>query len=76
MTAQLEAIVENGLLRPLDRLPFLDQQRVWVRVEPVEAHDVQRWLFQVVQHQQSVIQRGPQLPDSTLDIAEDRLRGL
>lgn len=76
MTAQLEAIVENGVLRPLDQLPFLDQQHVWVRVEPLEAHDVQQWLTRVTQHQQSVLQRVPRLPDSTPDIAEDRLRGL
>lgn len=74
MTAQLEAIVENGLLRPLDRLPFFDQQHVWVRVEALEDHDVQQWLTGVMQHQQSVLLRVPHLPDSTSDIAEDRLR--
>ena len=76
MTAQLEAIVENGVLRPLDRLPFVDQQHVWIRVEPLEAYDVRQWLMKVVQHQQSVLNRMLPLPDSTPDIAEDRLRGL
>lgn len=76
ITAQLEAIVENGVLRPLDRLPFAEQQHVWVRVEPLEAHDVRRWLAQVVRHQKAVLDRQPPLPDSSQDIAEDRLRGI
>lgn len=76
MTAQLEAIVENGVLRPLDRLPFADQQHVWVRVEPLEAHDIRKWLTQVLRHQQTVLDRQPLLTDSTKDIAEDRLRDL
>ncbi len=76
MTAQLEAIVENGVLRPLNRLPFADQQHVWVRVEPLEAHDVRQWLTQVLRHQQMVLDRSPPLSDSTAEIAEDRLRDL
>ena len=76
MTTQLEAIVENGALRPLTRLPFADQQHVWIRVELLKTRDVADWLENVTRHQVSVLGRVGTLPDSTVDIAEDRCRDL
>ena len=76
MTTQLEAIVEDGVLRPLTRLPFADQQHVWILVEPLETRDVADWLENVARHQVSVLTRVGTLPDSTVDIAEDRSRDL
>ena len=76
MTTQLEAIVEDGLLRPLTRLPFADQQHVWIRVESLETRDVADWLENVTRHQVSVLERVGTLPDITVDIAEDRCRDL
>ncbi len=74
MPSSVEAIVENGLLRPLQRLPFAEQQHVWVHVEPIGSPNVDAWLALVEQHQLSVVNRVGNLPDSTLDIAEDRAR--
>ena len=74
MMAHLEAIVENGLLRPMQRLPFAEHQRVWVRVEPIGSRDVTGWLASVERHQHAVLTRCGVLPDSTSDIAEDRMR--
>lgn len=74
MTSTVEAIFENGLLRPLQRLPFAEQQHVWVRVEPIGSPDLESWLALVAQHQQSVLSRIGVLPDSTFEIAEDRRR--
>ena len=76
MTTPLEAIVEDGMLRPLARLPFADQQHVWILVEPLETRDVADWLENVARHQVSVLTRVGTLPDSTVDIAEDRSRDL
>ena len=76
MTTQLEAIVEDGVLRPLARLPFADQQHVWIRVEPLQTWDVANWLENVAWHQVSVLTRVGTLPDSTVDITEDRSRDL
>ena len=76
MTTQLEAIVEDGVLRPLTRLPFADQQHVWIRVELLKTRDVADWLENVARHQVSVLTRVGTLPDSTVDITEDRCRDL
>ena len=76
MTTQWEAIFEDGVLRPLERLPFADRQHVWIRVEPLETRDVADWLRNVSRHQVSVLARVGTLPDSTLSIAEDRCRDL
>ena len=74
MTTTMEAVVENGLLRPLQNLPFADRERVMIRVERIESPDVAGWLAAVDRHQKSVLDREGILPDSTLDIAEDRMR--
>ena len=34
MTIRVEAIVENGLLRPLERMPLYDQERVTLTIYP------------------------------------------
>ena len=33
MTVSVEAIYENGVLRPLEPLPFVDNERVWITVD-------------------------------------------
>lgn len=47
MRTAIEAIYENGMLRPLEPLALAEHARVLVSVEPVEA-DVERaeWLAQ------------------------------
>ena len=74
MTKFVDAIVENGMLRPLQQLPFAEQQRVRVRVETIASANVSEWLATVEKHQRSVIQRVGTLPDTTEDISNDRNR--
>ena len=50
------------------------EQHVWVNVEPIGPPNIDAWLALVEQHRQSVLIRVGILPDSTLDIAEDRVR--
>ena len=45
MTAEMTATVENGLLKPDIALPFPDQTRVKLTIEPVESenHSLAAW---------------------------------
>jgi predicted DNA-binding antitoxin AbrB/MazE fold protein len=80
MSAPVEAVFENGLLRPLVPLPLVNNQRVWIRVEPQPQSQEERlrnfneWLKGVEQLQAEFLSKHPPLPDSTLDIAADRRR--
>jgi predicted DNA-binding antitoxin AbrB/MazE fold protein len=80
MSVPVEAVFENGLLRPLTPLPFANQQRVWIRVEPQPQSQAERlrefneWLKGVEEHQAAYLANHPPLPDSTPDIAADRRR--
>lgn len=38
----IEAIVEHGALRPLQRLPLAEQQRVWVTIVSAEEFSAQQ----------------------------------
>lgn len=44
MTKTLEAVYENGLLRPLEPLPLEEHQRVTVTIADATPAPVERWL--------------------------------
>ncbi len=71
---QVEAIYHNGVFKPLQNVGLLENQRVRLSIEPVEAGDAQAWLARVRQRQQRIIAERGYFPDSSLDIAEDRRR--
>jgi predicted DNA-binding antitoxin AbrB/MazE fold protein len=70
----VEAIYQNGVFRPLDEVQLPIDQRVRLRVEPVRQTDVRAWLDAVEKWQREFVARRGYLPDSTYDIAEDRMR--
>ncbi len=80
MSTPVEAVFENGLLRPLTPLTLHENQHVWIRVEPQPQSREERrrefnaWLQQVESHHAQFLAKHPPLPDSTLDIAADRRR--
>lgn len=43
MTAEMMATVENGILKPDAALPFPDQTRVKLTIEPIES-EIQAWV--------------------------------
>ncbi len=46
MSTQVEAVYENGVLRPLGPLPLSDQQRVTVTVDvPSDSHDASHYIL-------------------------------
>jgi predicted DNA-binding antitoxin AbrB/MazE fold protein len=46
MSTAIDAIYENGLLRPLGPLPFAENTRVHLSVEPVSDPERAAWLSQ------------------------------
>jgi predicted DNA-binding antitoxin AbrB/MazE fold protein len=72
--SQVEAIYQNGVFKPLKDLGLPENQRVRLSVQLLQGGDVQDWLARVQErHQQFIAERG-HLPDSAIDIAEDRRR--
>lgn len=72
----IEAIYQGGVFKPEGAVHLRENQRVRLSVEPAEAKDWSTWLEEVKRAQQAVLDRraGIPLPDSTADIAEDRMR--
>ena len=71
---QIEAIYRDGAFQPLVPIHLLENQRVRLTVQPLDASDVEGWLADVRRRQQKMIEKHGFLPDSAPDIAADRLR--
>ena len=71
---QLEAVYRNGAFEPLDPTNLPENQRVRLTVEEVELSDAQEWLARARRRHAQMIAENRILPDSTPDIAADRLR--
>jgi predicted DNA-binding antitoxin AbrB/MazE fold protein len=75
--SQIEAIYQNGVFKPLTAVTLRENERVRLSIEPVARQDIMAWLADVQKHrQQIIVRRGGYLPDSTPDIAEDRMRDI
>ena len=74
--SQIEAIYRHGVFEPLEPVDFKEEQRVRLSIEPAEKEAIDAWLERVrALHEQILSRRGGEpLPDSTPEIAEDRLR--
>lgn len=71
---EVDAIYQNGVFKPLTEPGLSENQRVRLRVQPMDVRDIRAWLTAVQERQQKIISRCGHFPDSTLDIAEDRRR--
>ena len=71
---QVDAIYQNGVFKPLQDVGLLDNQRVRLSIQPLEAADVRAWLAEVQEMRQRIIAERGTFPDSAPDIAEDRRR--
>jgi len=78
MTTTVEAIYENGLLRPLTALPLKEHQRVTVTVaeRQFDKEAMLAWLKQAAASREKMREKHGFLPDSTLSIREDRDRDI
>jgi predicted DNA-binding antitoxin AbrB/MazE fold protein len=74
MTLILDAIYQNGVFRPLEPVGLKENQRVSLSVEATRREDALAWIEDVSRFREEVAARSGILPDSTLDIAADRMR--
>jgi predicted DNA-binding antitoxin AbrB/MazE fold protein len=72
--SRIEAIYQGGVFKPLGPVQLAENQRVTLTVQPVEREDVKAWLTRVQERHREFIAKHGYLPDSTPDIAEDRMR--
>jgi predicted DNA-binding antitoxin AbrB/MazE fold protein len=71
-----EAIYQAGVFRPLKEVNLPENQRVLLSIRTVADQDVGAWLTEVREFQKSIIAKQAYFPDSTLDIAADRVRDI
>ena len=71
---QIDAIFRGGIFQPLEPVQLAEDQRVRLSIEPTAAESPAAWLARVREMQAKIISRTGWLPDSTPDIAADRLR--
>lgn len=74
MTASVEAVYENGVFRPLGPVNLRDNQSVRLSIHATNQDEVRDWLERVRILQKRIIEQRGVLPDSTPDIAADRVR--
>lgn len=73
MTA-IPAVFQNGVFRPLQEVPLAENQRVSLSVEPLTTAEPENWLAEARELRQRILAARGCMPDSALDIAEDRQR--
>ncbi len=74
MTTRVDAIYEGGVFRPLEPVVLAESQRVALQVEPLPRQDALAWLEEVSRFREQMAAERGFLPDSAIDIAEDRKR--
>jgi predicted DNA-binding antitoxin AbrB/MazE fold protein len=70
----VEAIYRHGVFEPLQPVDLQEEQRVRLSIEPTGKPTPEEWLERVKQHHAAFVEKYGYLPDSTPDIAEDRMR--
>ncbi len=74
--AQIEAIFQGGVFKPLGDVKLPENQRVRLAIEPIDAAHALALLKRMHERQQKIINERGYFPDSTPDIAEDRMRDI
>jgi predicted DNA-binding antitoxin AbrB/MazE fold protein len=72
--SHIEAIYRHGVFEPLGPVDLREEQRVQLSIEPAGDETPQSWLGQIQAVQADVVRRNGLLPDSTSEIAADRMR--
>ena len=70
----VEAIYQGGVFKPLKEVRLLENQRVFLDIKTPTGQDAAAWLAEVQEFQQRIVAERGFFPDSTLDIAADRVR--
>jgi predicted DNA-binding antitoxin AbrB/MazE fold protein len=72
--SRVEAVYQEGVFKPAGEVELPENQRVWLDFEPIKPMDLHAWLAESQRIHERFIQEHGYLPDSTPDIAADRLR--
>lgn len=70
----IEAIFQGGVFKPVGEVHLPENQRVILDVRTPGTGDVAGWLAEVRASQQRIVAHRGHFPDSTPDIAADRMR--
>ena len=70
----IEAVSRHGIFEPLEPVQLPEEQRVQVHIAPPGKTPLEAWISKTQERQAAFIKKHGLLPDSTPDIAEDRLR--
>ena len=70
----IAAVYRHGVFEPSEPVNFADGQRVQLNIEPANDQKGRAWLEEVRTIQDGIVRRAGILPDSTYEIAADRLR--
>jgi len=72
---RVNAIYQNGVFKPLEPVDFKEnQQSGRLTLELIQNEDALAWIKQASQFREEMAARHGILPDSAIDIAEDRKR--
>jgi predicted DNA-binding antitoxin AbrB/MazE fold protein len=71
---RVDAVYQHGVFKPLEPVCLEENQRVALSVEPIQKEDALAWAERVSRVREEAAARCGILPDSTLDIAADRMR--
>jgi predicted DNA-binding antitoxin AbrB/MazE fold protein len=72
--SQVDAIYRHGVFQPLEPVEIPEDQRVRLSIEATNVQSPREWLEQLRGLHAAIVARNGMLPDSTGDIASDRLR--
>jgi predicted DNA-binding antitoxin AbrB/MazE fold protein len=74
--SQVEAVYRHGVFEPLGPVDLKEEQRVQLSFEPVQKMTKEEFLKSIIELQEQILRdrNGELLPDSTPEIAADRLR--
>ena len=70
----IEAVYRHGVFEPLEPVHLQEEQRVEVHVASAGKEAMKTWIRKTKARQAAFIKKHGLLPDSTPDIAEDRMR--
>ena len=74
----VEAVYSGGVFKPLEKVDIRENERVVLDFAPMhvtpQSHEVEKWLETIRVLQKQIVVTSGILPDSTAELAEDRLR--
>jgi predicted DNA-binding antitoxin AbrB/MazE fold protein len=71
---RIEAIYRHGVFEPLEPVDLREEERVELTVTSCQKPTFEEWMGQVRANREAMKERHGLLPDSTPDIAADRMR--